>query len=650
MIIQVSPSLNIFETLSYHYTGDPALLKPGLRVVIPLANRITTGWVTDTHSHYKGKVKDILGVVKDGYLPDKHFLAFVKAVSGIYFTSMGMLLDAALSPSQKPITSLYFENKEKQGKIEKLSHYSIDELQRLSTDGAIETFYKSRDAGPAVSCCPGTGSEFTAGVNRHNFAHETPENRFLIGYHRETRYREIIHDCLNHGKSVLITVPDNLTAAYLAEKLEQGAMNASIDLYNSEVKPKDRETLWRDYVLANKTGVVVGGQSAVLLPIANLGAVICERSGSAAYSRTYFSKYNIRLLSELRAFHYNVSLMEGFSTHTVRSFHSRSQIFIEDQREEKIQAEVRMVRGGSRGIPADFVQLLNNYFLENKKVLVVLNKKESFNFLYCGKCKKVLRCPSCDRAIEVDGDSNIKCLHCAQEETAFTTCNRCGEPLALVEDISVASLKKALKQQVVETGIMTLSAEGLKDEHMYSLMKRIEDSKIIISTPVILNPLFNNRFDAVIYMRPESYFNIEEYDAAEKIFSMAAELRELVKKGGSLDIFSTFHFHYSLKLINDEEGFFGRELKYREWFHLPPFVNVYHIEIKDKSLRKLGKEMRKIYTKFKDSLTIKRIYLKDRQAIRGLYKGVIEAHTQPEAILESELLGNRNISIDLVMI
>ncbi len=646
MIIQVSPSLNIFATLSYRYTGDLALLKPGLRVVIPLGNRITAGWVTDTHSHYKGKVKDILGVIRDGYLPDKHFLFFVKAVSGVYFTSVGMLLDAALPPSQKPISALYFENKEKEGKVEKLHRYSIDELLRLSSAGAIEGFYKSRDFSPVVSQYPVPEAEFA--FNRHDSSRDIGENRFVIGYRRETRYREIIHDCLSHGKSVLITVPDNLTAAYLAEKLQPGT--GSVDLYNSEIKPKDRETLWRDYALAGKTGVVVGGQSAVLLPITNLGAVICDRAGSAVYSRNYFSKYNIRLLSELRALHYNVSLMEGFSTHTVRSFHSRSQIFIEDKREEKITAEVRMVRSGTKGIPTDFVQLLNNYFLENKKVLVVLNKKESFNFLYCGKCKKVFRCPSCDRSVEVDSEFNLKCLHCGQEKTSHTLCDRCGETLALVEDISIASVKKALKQQVVETGIMTLSADGLKDEHMYSLLRRIEDSKIIISTPVILNPLFNNLFDAVIYMRPESYFNIDEYDAAEKIFSMAAELRELVKKGGSLDIFSTFHFHYSLKLINDEEGFFGRELKYREWFHLPPFANVYHIEVKDKTLRRLGKEMRKIYKKFKDPLTIKRIYLVGRQAQRGVYKGIIEAHTQPEAILESELLGNRNISIELVMI
>jgi hypothetical protein len=62
--------------------------------------------------------------------------------------------------------------------------------------------------------------------------------------------------------------------------------------------------------------------------------------------------------------------------------------------------------------------------------------------------------------------------------------------------------------------------------------------------------------------------------------------------------------------------------------------------------------MRGIYQKFKESLKIKRIYLARRQPSRGMYKykGILEAHAQPEVILESGLLKNRDISIDLVLI
>jgi primosomal protein N' (replication factor Y) len=314
-----------------------------------------------------------------------------------------------------------------------------------------------------------------------------------------------------------------------------------------------------------------------------------------------------------------------------------------------------MIKSRTRGIPGDFQELMSAYFIENKKILVILNKKESVNFLFCEKCKKIQRCPSsCEGLIDVEGEEtfHIKCRRCGLEREAHNHCPKCGESLSLIEDISIASVKKFVKTRVVETGITGLSSEGLKEDHIHSVLKRVGESKVVIATPVIVNPFFNNMFDVVIYLRPESIFNLEEYDAAEKIFSLVSEFRELVKPGGTIDIFSTFHFHYSLKLVNDEEGFFDRELKYREWFHLPPFCNVYHIEVRGKELRKLAAEMRGIYKKFKESLKIKRIYLASRQPSRGMYKykGILEAHTQPEDILESGLLKNRDISIDLVLI
>ncbi|UCH96622.1 MAG: hypothetical protein JSV88_07165, partial [Candidatus Aminicenantes bacterium] len=276
-------------------------------------------------------------------------------------------------------------------------------------------------------------------------------------------------------------------------------------------------------------------------------------------------------------------------------------------------------------------------------------------FLFCEKCKKIQRCPSsCEGFIDVEGDEafHIKCRRCGLEKEAHNHCPKCSESLSLIEDISISSVKKVIENRVVETGITTLSSEGLRQDHIHPVLKRVGESKIVIATPVIVNPFFNNIFDVVIYLRPESFFNLEEYDAAEKIFSLVSEFRELVKPGGAIDVFSTFHFHYSLKLVNGEEAFFDRELKYREWFHLPPFCNVYHIEVRGKELRKLAAEMRGIYQKFKEPLKIKRIYLASRQPSRGMYKykGILEAHAQPRLILESGLLKNRDISIDLVLI
>lgn len=618
------------------------MLKPGVRVVIPIGTRLTVGWITETSSHYKGRVKDIIAVVREHYAPGRQFMAFVRAVSHLYFVSMGSLLDYSLPPKKKSITGLYFENRENQGKEEKLNRYSAAELQRLAKNGTITCFYKTGL----------TLQHQTIEVDGESKNETANDHQFLIGFQRDRHYRQMIDDCLSQGKSVLITVPDNLTATYLKKRLGEA------DIYNSEIKPKERETLWHDYACKGKTGVVLGGLSAAFLPIQNMGLIICDRVGSSTYKRRTFSRYNVHVLSQLRAKHFIIPLVEGSSTFTVQAYQNSSRIKIEDMREEQVPVEVRMIKRGTRGIPQEFQELLSTYFIENKKILVILNKKESDNFLFCEKCKKIQRCPSssCEGLIdvEVQGEEvfHIKCRRCGLEKEAYNHCPKCQESLALIEDISISSVKKFIKNRIVETGITSLSAEGLKEDRLHSLLKRVGESKVVIATPVIVNPFFNNMFDVVIYLRPESVFNLEEYDAAERIFALVSQFRELVKPGGTIDIFSTFYFHYALKLVNDEAGFFDRELKYREWFHLPPFFNVYHIEVRGKELRKLAAEMRGIFKKFKEPLKIKRIYLASRQPSRGKYKykGILEAHAQPEVILESGLLKKRDVTIDLVLI
>ena len=71
---------------------------------------------------------------------------------------------------------------------------------------------------------------------------------------------------------------------------------------------------------------------------------------------------------------------------------------------------------------------------------------------------------------------------------------------------------------------------------------------------------------------------MEEFNAAEMIHATGAEIAETLVAGGELHVFSVFHFHYALQFLMDEETFFERELKYRQWFLLPPFASVYELE------------------------------------------------------------------------
>ena len=142
MLVQVSIAKNVFGKLTYNYKGDPEDVKPGTRVVVPVGKRIETGWVFERNSDYRGKVRDIFGVVEDRYFPDKNHLGFAEPVSGIYFCSPGMILEYSLSPKRRPVNSLFCLSHEKAVNLKK---FSFEELLEISSDEPVRFFYKGTE-------------------------------------------------------------------------------------------------------------------------------------------------------------------------------------------------------------------------------------------------------------------------------------------------------------------------------------------------------------------------------------------------------------------------------------------------------------------------------------------------------------------------
>ena len=624
MRLQVSLSLNIFNCFSYEYTGDPSDIVPGLRVVVPVGNRLATGWVTETHSQFSGKVKRVIGTIEGGAVSDR-FLNYARSVSESYFVSLGSILDHSLSPYNRSLGQLFFDY---QGKMKRAGAVTPKTINQLATHQPIRFFFKNT---PTI--VGGYGSTMIHMA-------DSRIQRFILSYDRIDIYLEIIRSCLEKKQSVLLIVPDLLTGIYY-KKLIEGS-----DMVHSLIKPKQRHQVWLEYG-GGKSGVVIGGLLAAMLPVKNLGCVISERAGSFLYQNRSFNMYNLNHLAGLRARAFDISFVEGFSTFTSKAFAKRKQLQIEDTRESKeIQLEVRPLSAREKGVPTPLLSLMKTNYNENKKILLLVNKKKSSKFLFCRKCNKIQRCPSCSGLLNVREEGEIRCFRCGFESIQYNICPDCGNQLVNIKDMSIDSINEMVENKISEGDVVTLSADDVSGDDQ--TIDRIKNKAIVISTPVLISPHFKSIFDCIIYLRPETIFNMNEYNTGELIFSTISELKDLVKKGGSIYVFSIFHFHYCLKLIHQEEKFFQRELKYREWFLYPPGYNVYLLEIRSKTLRALGAEMRTIYSGFSRILNIRQIFLHSRLQERGNFKGKIEIHCDPRLVVSSGFLKKKNIRIELV--
>ncbi len=615
MKISVSLSYSLFEPLTYRAPDIPGL-EPGARVLVPLGRRVVLGWVVGMDSPYGGRLKSIIGIVDDPFLPGPGLLEFARQAAAAYFTSAGGILDLCLPPSQKNPKGLRLLSSEGERSERNLGEFSPGELEHLSVGGPLRFFFKNPSP-PAALPAPFPGESVSL------------PPRLLLSPRRDQEYRKACEQALAGGGSVILVVPDIATARYWQSVLP------GVDPYHSGVTPASREKTWRQYRLG-KNGIVCGGMAALALPLARPALLVIDRSASSLYRHSPGSPFRVDHLAEIRAGTAGIPLLRGADSHTCATYAEQESAVLDDRRQERgICSQVHMLKGRERGIPQEIVDLVRGNFLAGKKTLVLVNRIQPAVHLFCAACRRIAVCPRCGGVLQADAEQTASCRRCSFRKESLSDCPRCGNPLEPLHDISIESLAKAVERVCGEEAVLTLTAHELKD-HATAVAAAAE-RPVVISTLSALSPHFAGMFAAAAWIKPESFFAMEDHDAAEMIHACGAEIAATLADSGELHVFSVFHFHYALQHLLDEAKFFERELKYRQWFMLPPFAGVYELELRGPALRDLGAAMRGLYGRYHEELQVKRAYLVSRQPQRGSYRGILELHARAERIAEAGL-------------
>jgi primosomal protein N' len=631
--LTVSLSLGIVRDFTYEFRGDLQSIRPGCRVLVPLGMKAFFGWVTSLNSAYNGRVKPVLALVKDGFSIPDDFLEFSKLVAADHFISTAAVLDAALPPKQKSVKNGWvFYNQQWQ----KWSSRSFSEQLKHAAQQTAEFYLSKPQNIPEINI---------AGIRQmRNFCESTvpsPAHRFVLSMFNTQLLQEEIAKNHSQQKSTLIIVPDNLTATALKQVI------VDADIYNSDCKTSEREKLWHGY-MNGKQGVVIGSSSAVLLPAENFGSIIIERSSSSLYRSNPYSGFNAAKIARIRSQFFSKPLIERSAAYTVDYKFKESGVLVCKQPLPEIPIQVFPIHAREKKIPAAFLELVKQLYMQKKKCLLLVNKKEGQPFLFCPACQRIIGCPACRGNLALLSDQTYQCRSCGKPFDANLVCPTCKTSLMVLEDISLNSLLTALAPVIPSDQIITLFS--IKGEELPLISEKINQYPLVIAAPLIINPYFRKRFDAVLYLKPETLFNMDQYYAAETIFTFVSELKELLVKPDEnaipmLAVFSVYHFHYALKHINQENEFFEREMKYRQWMQLPPYANVYRLEFKHRSLRTLGQTMREFYQSSQTDNSIKQIGLCSPKKKGTMYRGFIEWHNTCAALFSAGLHERQDIDI-----
>lgn len=409
-------------------------------------------------------------------------------------------------------------------------------------------------------------------------------------------YIFMINRELAKGNSVLFINPEgnmlsNSFSAVFGDRCVN--FNAKMILAN-RVKAYSR-------ILSEKSLLVIGDKKSLGLPFQNLSLVVIFEEHSRNYRSenaprfmgrdvalmlSHFSGARVVLNSfapTLESYYntvcgkYNLLILEGEGS-------GKTKISVIDKysiasKERKVYGNIPTVRY--------FSKLMLEKMAQSEDSFLFHNRRGYNNFLICGDCGWVLRCPHCNVSMTYHhGKREFVCHYCNNKIQPVMECTECESKNIKLKGIGSENIEMAIKKHFPNRDIIRVDSDTVSDAKVIreALEKINSDcSKIVIGTQLALNILKDSRFGIVGVIDADTIFNAGEFRAEESAFRVLQQLSVMASNGDMIIQCSDIN-RPVLRDVDkgDYISMATRELSVRETFNYPPFVRLLRITVRDR--------------------------------------------------------------------
>jgi primosomal protein N' (replication factor Y) len=359
---------------------------------------------------------------------------------------------------------------------------------------------------------------------------------------------------------------------------------------------KDRE-LFINWINSRKKSIILGTRVSIFYYPADLNLLIIEEENSPYYFQEEKPFYHILDVAFML---HNIKKVElilsgDFPTISTYFLAKKKKINLYDldnEKEEKKDIKIIDLQNSRGKIFNQFLgELIRKNLTENKKIVILWNRKGFAPVLSCSSCGYIYKCKRCSAFLKLSLKENNKgiCSYCGGKEEVPLICNICKKGYIKSSGLGIERLKIILKR-------------FFPDVKIEKWERKEEDTQIIISTSKILNSLFYNegkeKFDVGFVLDVDLFLSRLDYEAAFRAFIYLKKISIFSKE--SVYIFTKNKKHYLFEYLKKEwKDFYDKELLFRKEVDLPPFGSVAKIILRAKNKNRLLTKCEKLYNKFK---------------------------------------------------
>ncbi|HET6943986.1 MAG TPA: primosomal protein N', partial [Gaiellaceae bacterium] len=230
------------------------------------------------------------------------------------------------------------------------------------------------------------------------------------------------------------------------------------------------------------------------------------------------------------------------------------------------------------------------------KAILLLNRRGLAPAIHCRACGETRRCPFCDVALTLHGDSSLRCHHCGRVEPMRETCAACGSAELARIGAGTQKLERALAEHVPELEVIRLDTDAVeRPEQLRDALERFAraDRAVLAGTQMVAKGHHFEGVELAAVVDADTGLGLPDFRAEERTFQL---LTQLAGRSGRdapgrvlVQTFQPDSRAVSFAMRHDVRGFLESELERRRVLGYPPFKHLVRVVV---SGPELGDAMR----------------------------------------------------------
>jgi primosomal protein N' (replication factor Y) len=574
------------QFFSYEYSQK---LPAGTLVSIPLFRRILNGIVINSRDdfHRLGNIelKKIGKVLEENFLTGKQ-IELAKFISDYYLSPIGVVLKFFVpkqvkSREPKPVTHSRIYKKIK------LTKEQEEAVKKIATS------YKLQVTGFLLF---GPSSSGKTEVYIHSI-------KKIKNIHKDAQF--------------LILLPEIMLMPQALERYGAHFKPEEITVLHSKITKGEFYGNWQK-IKSGKAKIIIGTRIAVFAPYKNLKLIVIDEEQDVSFKQWDMNpRYDARKVAQILAQMHQAKIVLGSATPTIETYYSAKKGEYGLIKLPKL--DIPNAKFLTPGATAEIVDMkkerwVKNYSpiskilrseiesaLKNKsQTILFINRQGVSAFSVCEKCKNVLRCPRCDRALVYNASGTYKCLHCNYETEIFATCPKCKGMVFRNVGIGTQKIEKEIIKSFPGAAVKRVDSQTMKKpEEQKRVYENFSRGKIdiLIGTQQITKGWDLPSVSLAGIIDADNLLEIPDFKTDERAFQNIVQVAGRVARVGKrqpgkvlIQTFNPENFVIKTAAAMDFENFYDREIDERKILKLPPFARLVKLIMRSANISRIEKE------------------------------------------------------------